>query len=85
MTHITDQNTDSFKSYDLGLVACLLSRGFNLLKLERSQTGRALFIVEEHEGLQQTIESYWAFECAVDAQTYFNQLKRLKNQIYSLS
>ncbi len=72
-----------FRSYDLALAACLLVKGFKLVSLEKNKEGRALFTIMREEGLSDVIDSYWDFSCPVDAQSYQNQMKRLKNQIYS--
>lgn len=85
MKYAIEQNkSDYFKSHDLGLVACLLSKGFDLEKLERSESGRALFILKNSQELEVTVNQFWASSCHVDAHTYFRSLKRLKNQIYSV-
>lgn len=83
MTIVSGSNLSVFRSHDLGLVACLLAKDFSLDGIEISDSKRALFSVKQKTGLQDAIDDYWSSKCFVDAQTYFNQLKRLKNQIYS--
>ncbi len=71
-----------FYSYDIGLVACLLDT-FELAGLDKAIKGKVLFIIKKEKGLDQAVKNYWAFKASVDAQSYFNQLRRLKNQIFS--
>lgn len=77
-----DDNKNYFYSFDIGLVACLLCRGFELSGLDKA-TKKVLFIVKRKPGIDEEIKNYWDFKSKVDAQGYFNQVKRLKNQIFS--
>lgn len=72
-----------WSSHDLGCSAALLSLGFNLLALDKENPQKVKFIFEWAEGIDESIKSYWDYGLMVDGQTYFNALKRLKNQIYS--
>lgn len=72
-----------FSSHDIGLVAFLLSKKFELIDLDKTLKNKVLFILKRDDGIDNAIKNYWSFKSSVDAQTYFNQLKRLKNQIFS--
>lgn len=72
-----------FRSYDIGLVACLLSKGFKLIGLEKNKDSKALFLIMRKEGIDEAIKGYFASECLVSALDFFNHLKALKSQIYS--
>ncbi len=79
---VSNESKD-FSTFDLSLVGALLAKGFSLKTLQRSQNGRALFVMQGDRQLEAAINDFWNFQCSVDAQTYFNRLKNLKNQIYS--
>ena len=72
-----------FYSHDIGLVAFLLSSKFELVDLDKTFKSKVLFILKQDDDIDNAIKNYWNFKSSVDAQTYFNQLKRLKNQIFS--
>ncbi|VVB55110.1 Uncharacterised protein [uncultured archaeon] len=76
-------DTDTFQSHDIGLVAYLLCQNFELVGLDKAIKNKVLFIIKKEEGIDTEIKKYWDFKSSVDAQSYFNQVKRLKNQIFS--
>ena len=77
------ESSDYFHSHDLGLVAFLLCAGYEMVTLDKSIRNKVLFILKRQGGIDEAAKSYWDFRTTVDAQSYFNQLKRLKNQIFS--
>ena len=73
-----------FYSHDIGLCGYLLCQNFELVGLDKAVRNKVLFILKKGDGgIDAEIKKYWAFKSSVDAQTYFNQIKRLKNQIFS--
>lgn len=78
-----DDTKRYFYSHDIGLVAYLLCQKFELVGLDKAVRNKVLFILKRDNGIDKEIKKYWDFKSSVDAQTYFNQIKRLKNQIYS--
>ena len=83
-TYVPLDDTDNhFYSHDIGLVAYLLCLDFELVGLDKAMRNKVLFILKKKSDIDTEIKKYWDFKSAVDAQTYFNQIKRLKNQIFS--
>lgn len=76
-------NKNTFQSHDIGLVAYLLCQNFELVGLDKAMRSKVLFILKKDERTDVEIKKYWDFKSSVDAQSYFNQIKRLKNQIFS--
>lgn len=83
LEYIPADTNKQFHSHDLGLVAFLLCSGYELVAMDKSARSKVLFILKRAEGIDEAAKSYWDFHSSVDAQSYFNQLKRLKNQIFS--
>ena len=81
--HVTNNEEKLFSSYDIGLVAYLLCLKHELVTLNKAIKGKVLFILKRERNTDESVKNYWAFNSSVDAQTYFNQIKRLKNQIFS--
>jgi len=82
MTTIINQNKP-FSTFDLGLVAALLTDGFRLLSLNKVNPKKVAFYFEYEEDLDQVVEDYFSSNLQVDAQTYFNHIKSTKNRIYT--
>lgn len=78
-----DDTENNFYSHDIGLVAYLLCLNFELVGLDKAVRNKVLFILKKGRDMDAEIKKYWDFKSAVDAQSYFNQIKRLKNQIFS--
>ena len=79
-----DDTKNYFYSHDIGLMAYLLcQKNFELVGLDKALKNKVLFILKRRNNLDEEIKKYWDFKSSVDAQTYFNQIKRLKNQIFS--
>jgi len=78
-----DDTQNYFYSHDIGLVAYLLCQNFELVGLDKAVRNKVLFILKRGEGIDTEVKKYWDFKSSVDAQSYFNQIKRLKNQIFS--
>lgn len=73
-----------FYSHDMGLVAYLLCENYKLINLDKSKQSKVLFILKKDgRNIDKDIKDYWNSESSIDAQTFFNQVKRLKNQIHS--
>ena len=84
LTYLPLDDTERFfYSHDIGLVAYLLCQKVELAGLDKEIKSKVLFILKRDSGLDEEIKRYWDFKSSVDAQTYFNQVKRLKNQIWS--
>lgn len=81
---ITPASSSSlYASRDLAFVAYLLCQGYELADLH-TDGRRAEFVVNgAPEKIARDKKLFWNCQTAVDAQTYFNTLRRLKNQIYA--
>jgi hypothetical protein len=77
-----DDEKNFYHSYDIGLVAYLLSKKYILSAMEKVGK-KAKFIIERDEHIETEAQNYWNSKTLIDAQSYHNQLKRLKNQLYN--
>ena len=81
MTETINQNF--FQTYDLGCAGALVSAGYHLKNLDKSQPRKAQFLFVKEESIEQSVEDYFSGNFQVDALAFFNALKNLKNRIYS--
>ena len=74
---------DYFETTDLGLATTIATLGFELDSLDQSNLNRVKFIFQRGDGFEGLVQGYWRNELTVDPLTYFNNIKLLKNRIYS--
>ncbi len=72
-----------FYTYDLGCSSALISAGFKLVELDKSNLKKVQFIFQLEEGIEKVVDDYWADRLEVKARTFFDNTKMLKNRIYS--
>lgn len=72
-----------FTSYDMGLCACLVTLKYTLLHIDKTQGAKALFIFENSDEIVEDAQKYWRGELQLDPLAYFNEIKVVKNQLYS--
>lgn len=72
-----------FSTYDLGLATVLVTLGYKLLKLDKTNPKKVRFVFKEGKDINQAMFDYWNDEIKLPAQTLFNNQKMLKNRIYS--
>lgn len=81
MTKRTEQ-ISYITNFDLGLTAALILVGYPLLRLDKTNIKKVQFILASKDGIDEAIQNYFANNLQVDAQSYFNTIKMLKNRIY---
>lgn len=78
-----EDDTKIFSSYDLGASSALVSLGYKLIKIDKGQGAKALFLFEWSEDLVESAQQYWNDELQMSALSYFNALKTVKTRLYS--
>lgn len=68
---------------DLGLAAALVSCGFELQDVKRDENHRMYFIFTQKYDLDRAVSNYRADTLNVKARRYFDNIKMLKNMIYT--
>src|SRR3989344_7009716 len=79
----SEDNSDFFYTFDLGLSAALVSVGFSLVSLDRENLRKVQFVFRRGDGMDAVVDAYWADRLEVKTRTYFDTLKMLKNRLYS--
>lgn len=70
-------------TFDLGCSSALISAGFELVSLEKSNPRKVQFIFRREVGIEKVVDDYWADRLEVKARAFFDNVKMLKNRIYS--
>lgn len=74
--------TNTYKTSDLSL-ATTLSLYCPIIKIRKENPRKAEFLFERNQELDNLLDRYWKKELLVEPCTYFDQLKALKNRLYS--
>lgn len=77
---IMNQN---FSTYDLGLATVLITLGYELLELDRTNPKKVRFVFREEKEIEKVMIDYFNDKIKLPALTLFNNQKNLKNRIYS--
>ncbi|MDD3284364.1 MAG: DUF5659 domain-containing protein [Patescibacteria group bacterium] len=78
-----DSKNRYFFTTDLGCSSALISVGFKLVSLNKSNIKKVQFIFILEKGIELMADKYWANKLEVKARTFFDNTKMLKNRIYS--
>ena len=74
---------NEFSTFDLGLATVLVTMGYELLELDRSNPKKVRFIFKREKNMEGVMSDYFNDKIKLSAQTLFNNQKNLKNRIYS--
>lgn len=83
LQYIPLEGADVFSTYDLGCSSALITAGFELITLDKENPRKVQFVFIRDERIETAVEDYWADRLKVSARSYFDNLKMLKNRIYS--
>ena len=77
-------NTDDYYStYDLGCSSALICAGFELVSLDKTNPRKVQFIFRREDEIEKVVDEYWADRLEIKARAFFDNIKMLKNRIYS--
>ena len=79
--YTVEEGQKYFANSDMGSAAALIVCGFELASLDKGDARKVKFVFKGREGITKAMDDYWNCKLPVDAQTYFNAIKRLKNQL----
>jgi hypothetical protein len=74
---------ETWGTYDLGCAGALVSVGFELVSLDKENPRKVRFVFRKKDGMDQTIEAYFSDRLELKARILYDNLRMLKNRIYS--
>ena len=75
---------DVFSTYDLGLCCALFCIGHQLYAIDKSDlSNKAQFIFRRLNSIDPDIEAYWNDQLKLNARSYFDAIRTIKNRLYS--
>ena len=72
-----------YATYDLGASSALITAGFYLVSVDKTNLRKAQFIFRKETGIEKVIEDFWADRLDVRGRTFFDNVRHLKNRLYS--
>ena len=78
-----DNQANHFSTFDLGCSAALISAGFELDSLDKENPRKVRFIFRRKVGIDEAVNDYFSEKLKVSARAMFDNIKMLKNRIYS--
>ena len=72
-----------FETSDLGLATALVTFGHPLEALNRNDPHRVVFSFTRTAGLDEVVQEFWQRNLKIEPLAYFNNIKLMKNRIYS--
>lgn len=82
MTKKLSSEQSQYYTHDLGCAAALVSAGFALITLDKENPRKVGFIFRADKKLDKAVEDYFSDKLIVNARTFFDNLRMLKNRIY---
>jgi hypothetical protein len=73
-----------FITYDIGLAAALVTLGYNLWDVDRTNLKKSQFIFNRDEHIDKMINDYWDGKLTLPARSLLDNQKMLKNRLYSV-
>lgn len=74
--------SDIFELTDLEITTLLLTLGFKLLEIDKTNPKKAVFIFENNPKIPEAIDAYFNDSLSVNPRLLFMQSKSLKNRLY---
>lgn len=78
-----DDPQNFFYTYDLGASAALVCVGYELVALDKANPRKVQFIFARTSGIEEAVNEYFSDKLQVRARSLFDNVKMLKNRIYS--
>lgn len=73
-----------FLTYDIGLAAALITLGYNLYKVDKLDKKKCQFIFNRDEHIDKMVDEYWDDKLTLLVRSFYDNLKMLKNRLYSV-
>lgn len=79
----SDNYAEFYLTYDLGCSSALVSSGFELVSLDKSNPKKVQFIFRRELGIEKVADDYFADRLELKARGFFDNIKSIKNRLYS--
>jgi len=78
-----NENDQQFQTSDFYLSAFLLTKGFKLLDIDKTNLHRALFIFQDRTNRQNLVEDFLFGRAKIEPKSFISAIKELKQLLHS--
>lgn len=79
----TEEDNGYFITTDLGCAAAMISKGLGFPRLDKTDPQKVRFIFSSSPDVREAADDYWSSSLLVVAKSMTDNMKTLKNKIYS--
>lgn len=79
----SDNYNEKYSTFDLGCASALAGSGFELVSLEKSNPKKVQFIFRREVGIEKVADDYFSDRLEIKARRFFDEIKSIKNRLYS--
>lgn len=72
-----------FVNSDFYTTAFLITRGYKLIKIDKSNSRRFRFVLEDQPGRTKLLEDFFNYKTLVEPRKFIASIKELKSSMYS--
>ena len=72
-----------FATTDLGIAAALLTENFELRTLDKSDSHKVKFLFARKENISKVADDFWSNRLEQKSRSFWDNIKTLKNRLYS--
>lgn len=78
------ETKEQFITYDIGLASALVTLGYTLVDVDKTNPRKSQFIFHRDEQIDKIVNKYWDNTLTLPARSLIDNLKMLKNRLYSV-
>ena len=83
LKYIPLEGNDVMAVGDLGCASAILTAGFILLALDRANPRKVRFIFRREAGIEKVADDFWSDRLEQKSRSFWDNIKNLKNRLYS--
>ncbi len=83
LQYIPLEGKEIYATYDLGCAAALATADFALLTLDRANPRKVRFIFRRETGIEKVADDFWSDLLEQKSRSFWDNVKTLKNRLYS--
>ncbi len=72
----------TFDLTDLGCANSLLTEGFSLIRLDRTNPKKVKFVFKKEKNIEKVAEDYWSDNLRQNSRSFWDNAKNIKSRLY---
>lgn len=83
---VEDEPANEWTTYDMGLACAMSLLGHPIKRIDRDPMGKSnkrSFVFDDSQDLQESVQKFWNDKIKVKAKSFFDEIRNVKNRLYS--